>query len=285
MTTNNLMKNQADTQNHLMYATAQYLNRELWSASHKAQEFLRAHLHKHAVYEEKPLNYEAQLVNPVTEFDKATEKIIVKSLEESFAQHPILRKHVDIVGEEHAYEKASHPIATVYIDPIDGTKSFIRGEFLCTTSIGAIIGDKKLGVVVDFTRNIFYGTTIDLDGHVEAYVSYGTIERKLPCIPHAILRRTKIVCNDNKKLKKIVGVEGDEAYGSIALTLAQLAYGTIDGCVQKPHITSYYDIAGGLALLEAVGIRATDYDNQKITPENTHNGFIAFKPWIQRKDN
>lgn len=66
---------------------------------------------------------------PVTEVDRATELFIRSKIEKRFPTH-------DIVGEEFASDQKKKNGHRWFIDPIDGTRYFIRGIPLYSTIIG-----------------------------------------------------------------------------------------------------------------------------------------------------
>lgn len=71
--------------------------------------------------------------DPVTEADKAAERIIAKTLKSRFPDH-------SLTGEEFGHVNGSSPYRWV-IDPIDGTRAFIMGSPLWGTLIGLLDGD------------------------------------------------------------------------------------------------------------------------------------------------
>ena len=87
------------------------------------------------------LKVEAKSNNsPVTEADKRAEEVITKIISSRYPDHAIL-------GEEHGAKEGNEPVRWI-IDPIDGTKTFIRGVPLYGTLIGVEVnGDVQVGVV------------------------------------------------------------------------------------------------------------------------------------------
>merc|ERR1711964_578086 len=95
--------------------------------------------------------------SPVTRADKAANKIIVEFLEENYPAIPV-------VSEETKLETAWQKRFFWLVDPIDGTKEFIKyskkeggGEF--TVNIGLVrAGKPVLGVVyVPVQDTLYYG--------------------------------------------------------------------------------------------------------------------------------
>ena len=73
-------------------------------------------------------NKEDTHFDPVTEADRAAERVIRSVIEENFPDHTI-------IGEEHDNKITSSPFTWI-IDPIDGTRSFISGVPMWGTLIG-----------------------------------------------------------------------------------------------------------------------------------------------------
>lgn len=79
--------------------------------------------------------------SPVTIADKKAEELIRSRIEKKYPDH-------SVVGEEFGEKSNKNSDFTWYIDPIDGTKSFIRGVPLYAVLIGLEIeGEVKTGAV------------------------------------------------------------------------------------------------------------------------------------------
>ena len=82
----------------------------------------------------------AGVFDPVTEADRAGEAAMRHLIKRHFPTH-------GIVGEEHGETKGTVPIRWI-VDPIDGTKTFVRGVPLYGTLVGVEVeGDPKVGVI------------------------------------------------------------------------------------------------------------------------------------------
>jgi histidinol-phosphatase len=92
-------------------------------------------------------------LSPVTIADRRAEERIVAIVRRHFPNHAIL-------GEESGASEGNEPIRWI-IDPIDGTKSFIRGVPLYGTMIGVEIeGEAQAGVVnIAALGEMYYGAT------------------------------------------------------------------------------------------------------------------------------
>jgi histidinol phosphatase-like enzyme (inositol monophosphatase family) len=78
--------------------------------------------------------------SPVTAADREAEQLIRDRIKEQYPEHTI-------IGEEYGREETGASVSW-FIDPIDGTDSFIRGIPLYTVLVAVIInGQPKIGVI------------------------------------------------------------------------------------------------------------------------------------------
>jgi myo-inositol-1(or 4)-monophosphatase len=212
-----------------------------------------------------------RLDDPVTNLDKTAEQMIREDI----------LKHVsaNIIGEEYGMNNKNSNI-TVYVDPIDGTKSYCRGEFMTSISV-ALEKDNKLvvGVVYDFMKDIMYYAT-----STGAYMkrSFWTESKQLPTVNFELSNATIAFDNADKYvgcLDKNVNIR--KPVGSIALSAAQLAAGSYDGLIMKSRkksATDMCDIAAGYFIMKQAGLYITDLDHNVYDYKNPFNGLIAIHP-------
>jgi 3'(2'), 5'-bisphosphate nucleotidase len=122
--------------------------------------------------------------SPITLADRLSDEVIERNLKINFP-------NITIVSEEgHCHPKSARGEIFFLVDPLDGTKEFIKktGEF--TVNIALIINAKtELGVVyVPVTGELFYR---DLDG--ASYLECDIENAELPS------KRTKILCRQVEK--------------------------------------------------------------------------------------
>lgn len=208
-----------------------------------------------------------KLDDPVTNLDKTAEQMIRSDILENFS--------ANIIGEEYGM-KSQDAAITVYVDPIDGTKSYCRGEFLTSISVAAERDNKLVvGVVYDFMKDIMYYATND--GAFMKRSSW-TKPKSLPLVDFKLRTATIGLDNADKYLEKLGDVNIRKPMGSIALTAAQLASGSYDGLIMKSRKTSgtdMCDIAAGYFIMEKAGLYITDLDHNKFDYKNPYNGLIA----------
>jgi myo-inositol-1(or 4)-monophosphatase len=209
--------------------------------------------------------------DPVTILDKNAEKLIRALI-------TLADPKANFIGEEYGLENNGGELTWI-IDPIDGTKSFIRGDFLAATSIGVEKnGILTGGVVYDFMRDMMYVAT----GNDAKMLFQG---KTFPLGKNQVMSK-KYVLHDYLRKEEYARLDVPEIslrqhVGSIALELAQLANGNYEAAVfgdfNKRGFSSW-DVAGGVALLKANGYKLTDVKGNPYNYHEGNKGLIAAKP-------
>ncbi|ODT72175.1 MAG: 3'(2'),5'-bisphosphate nucleotidase [Pelagibacterium sp. SCN 63-23] len=186
--------------------------------------------------------------SPVTEADGAAEAIIIEHLRPT---------GLPILGEESVAAGVIPMLGRHYfvVDPLDGTKEFIKrnGEF--TVNIGLIEdGRPVMGVVLAPTSGeLFVG---DAEGAWTGLVVDGVVTERRP-ISVGWLPRLRIVASRShghaalEKLCRTLDIECDVSVGS-SLKFCLLARGDAQ-LYPRFTPTSEWDTAAGQAVLEAAG--------------------------------
>jgi myo-inositol-1(or 4)-monophosphatase len=192
----------------------------------------------------------------VTEADKKSEMIIIKTIKEKFPQHSIIAEETGLYeGNEWKW----------YIDPLDGTKNFIHGLPVFCVSIGveykgelvaAVINAPALGEVflAEKGSGAFIGNkrlSVSKRAFEDALVATGfpfrgkdLLDRYLKCFKEVFLK-----------------VSGVRRCGSAALDLAYTAKGVFDGFWEMS--LHPWDIAAGVLLIEEAGGKVSDFNGRK----------------------
>jgi len=207
--------------------------------------------------------------DPVTEADKEAENAIKRVFREQM--------NPNFVGEEHGEENTGSEY-TVYIDAIDGTKSYVRGDFLSAVSIGVERNGKLIaGCVYDCMRDICYIACGDDAKLVHA-------DKEQPFRHRAPFKKLNIHIDErgetfHSRLSNLPHGTITDRGGSIALNLAQLAAGNYDAMIyNKPGKGNSWDTAGAAAIANASGIELYDADGEPYDINNPKNGIIAVRP-------
>lgn len=211
--------------------------------------------------------------DPVTELDRFVEQEVKREI--------LKRTDANFIGEEYGLE--DHGAQDTYIiDPIDGTKSFITREFISTISIGVERkGALVAGCVYDFMRNILY---VGSDNGVFLLHQGRTFYPK-----SSVLKQVRICIDaeDSSFAQRITqqrDVKLIRPQGSIALALAQTAFGTYDGIVMhNKNKGGVWDIAAGAYLLQATEHELRAIDGNSFDHRKQYNSFAAFHPRIAKR--
>jgi myo-inositol-1(or 4)-monophosphatase len=191
----------------------------------------------------------------VTEADKKSEMIIIKTIQEVFPQHSI------VAEETGRYEGNDWKW---YIDPLDGTKNFIHGLPVFCISIGVEFRGELVAAVV---RAPLLDQTFVAEKGEGAYcngkrmkVSERPFENGL--IATGFPFRGKDLLNDYLKCFKEVflKVSGIRRCGSAAIDLAYTAKGVFDGFWEMS--LHPWDIAAGVLLIEEAGGVVSDFEGK-----------------------
>jgi myo-inositol-1(or 4)-monophosphatase len=192
----------------------------------------------------------------VTEFDLASEELIRARLQR-------LTPEIPIVAEEQGGEAGAG--ATWYVDPIDGTRNYAHGHPFWCVSIGlSVAGACVAGAVVAPVLGSFWkgssGTPSVRDGARCTVSEIDTLSRALVATGFTFDRRT----SSENNLAAFVALEQEvldlRRCGSAALDLCFVADGTYDAYWEAK--LSPWDLAGGIAIVEAASGKVTDYDGE-----------------------
>lgn len=195
-------------------------------------------------------------MSPVTVADQEGEKLIVARLKERFPDIPV-------VAEEHASEFGT-PDAIgdrfFLVDPVDGTKAFMRGDPAFTVNIGLVAGRRPVaGAVCAPASNETWYTTAagamkrSTDGGAAAPVHVRPWPKgeAVALISHTMKPETA------DKLAVEYGFDLRVAMDS-SVKLCRIAEGTAD-IYPRHGPTSEWDICAAQAVLQAAGGTVTGY--------------------------
>jgi len=193
---------------------------------------------------------------PVTLADRAASDLIMAGLRRAFPD--------DIIVSEESPPDAARLTAerVWYVDPIDGTKDFIRGEDGFAVMIGLCVGARpRVGVVYQPTRDRLWraapdlGAWLDEDGAAPRRLAVSTLDD-----PAAIRlvgsrsHRGEMV----ERVKRELGVTDELAIGSVGLKLGLIAMAERDLYVNPFPKCKAWDTCAPEAILEAAGGVLTD---------------------------
>jgi myo-inositol-1(or 4)-monophosphatase len=202
-------------------------------------------------------------VDLVTDVDLALDELIREAITRRYPEHAILSEEM---------EQGETPPQGEYVwlvDPLDGTTNFVHGHPVFCISVGLLHrGECLLGCVYDPLRDeLFYaarGEGVTLNGNRIAVSSTDALISSLLSTGFPYERATMVESNVTQLGKLINRIQGVRRSGSLALDLAYVASGRLDGHWEF-HVKPWDTAAGGLLIKEAGG-RLSGVEVEQWTP-------------------
>ncbi|MBF0327944.1 MAG: hypothetical protein HQL10_02170 [Nitrospirae bacterium] len=197
--------------------------------------------------------------------DKQAEDIIIAGLES-------LNEPLSIVSEEAGIKEIKGGGARVLIDPIDGSKNAISGVPFYCSSIAVADGNRVGNVFMSYVINLLTGDEFWAERGKGAYFNGIRIATQKDDIFYFIAYEAQIPKRDIPIITKLLGeARRARCFGSMALDLAYLAYGSVSVFVM-PEPSRSFDYAGGWLLVKEAGGIITDTKGNSIDDEETGLG-------------
>ena len=206
-----------------------------------------------------------------TNFDLESERLIKNHITMHFPDHVLLAE------ETSADAEIRSDTITWFIDPLDGTKAFLRGNFaFVCMSIAAWDNSGLLaGVVYNPFTDMLYSTAKKRMVYLNGSVLYPPKPYKITSARIMVDFSNKLPMDIQKKLA-IADLEGtiDRSYrlgGGISQHLMLIAQGTLHGALfwGAGRKGKYWDIAAATLILEQLGIKITTLEGESIHPTDT----------------
>lgn len=191
--------------------------------------------------------------DPVTEADRAAERVLRERIREQFPSH-------GICGEEFGLESGNG--LTWVIDPIDGTRAFMSGMVHWGLLLGLFDGARSIiGVMYQpYTQEIWCGNgsraEFRRNGEVRSIRTRQCVE-----ISDAVLATTSPVHfagPERAAFQKLESAAKLTRYGGDCYLYAMLAMGFVD--LATDASLNSYDIQGLIPIIEGAGGVVTTYD-------------------------
>ncbi len=195
----------------------------------------------------------------VTEADKEAEAVIIEVIQRHFPEHSILAEETGQYGNVDAEYLWA-------IDPLDGTTNYAHQYPFSAASIGLLInGVPTIGAIFDpFHKELFRGgvglgaTCNDRPIHVS---NVSNLAQSLLVTGFAYDRRETPDNNYQEFCYLTHITQGVRRGGAASVDLAYVACGRLDGYWERG--LSPWDLAAGVAILEAAGGIVTAYDQSE----------------------
>ena len=204
-------------------------------------------------------------------FDREAERLIRNTITMYYPDSTIFTDAQK--GEEIQVEKEG---LTWFIDPIDGTKAFLKGQFSFVAM--SIAAWDKDGLIAGGIYNPFTEMLYSASRSSDCFLNSEPLPRPNPTSKteaRVLIDFAKDI-PDNIKLGLTTADLRDDLGrvlrfdGSIAQHLALIAQGTLDGAIIWGTGTkgAYWDLAAALMLLHRQNIKVTGLSGEEITPKS-----------------
>jgi 3'(2'), 5'-bisphosphate nucleotidase len=215
--------------------------------------------------------------SPVTVCDRAAEMIILRALAECAPGVPVIAEEEVAAGRIPA-----HGEVYFLVDPLDGTKEFVRGGDDYTVNIGLIVdGSPRLGVVYQPACDRLWGGLLGEGAFLEVDGERQPIRtRPLGDSRAAVASKSHLTQSTVDYLAEVMGLCDHVSVGS-SLKFCILAEGKAD-IYPRLSPTSEWDTAAGHAVLLAAGGRVDGPDGSPLAYGKTaflNRGFCATAGW------
>ncbi|MEP6982452.1 MAG: 3'(2'),5'-bisphosphate nucleotidase CysQ [Sphingomicrobium sp.] len=215
--------------------------------------------------------------SPVTEADRAAELIILAALARSAPGVPVIAEEEVAAGRI-----PSHDHTYFLVDPLDGTKEFVRGGDDYTVNIGLIEHDRPiLGVVFAPATGCLHGGRVGAGAWVDAGQGRTVIQtRSRGERMTAVASKSHLNQATIDYLQEAVGLCDYVAVGS-SLKFCIIAEGKAD-IYPRASPTSEWDTAAGHAVLLAAGGLVDGPDGAPLAygkPAFLNRAFVATSGW------
>ena len=193
---------------------------------------------------------------PVTQADRDANALIVAGLRAAFPDYGILSEEAPDDGSRLVKERVW------MIDPLDGTKDFIRGESGFATMIGLLDGERPaLGVVYQPVGDRLYYAT---RGQGAFVVEGQGAPQRLQVSDVSDPAQIRMVASKSHrdemidKVRAELGISDELNVGSVGLKLGLIARGERDLYVNPAGHSKLWDACGPEAILVEAGGRLSD---------------------------
>ena len=226
--------------------------------------------------------------SPLTEADRQAHEVISEQLASTGI--PILSEE----GKHFPYDQRKKWETLWIVDPVDGTKEFVKrnGEF--TVNIALVIGQAPvLGVIwCPVARQLYYGNSqtgeawrCQFDTHLANEITSDLLRDRAERLPLPQSRSSVVVAASRSHLSQdtelfINKIKQEQAVELLSrgssLKMCMIAEGAVD-VYPRMAPTSEWDTAAGQAIIEAAGGQVLDYATK--TPLH-YNKPDLLNPWF-----
>ncbi len=217
---------------------------------------------------------------PVTIADKRANDHVVAALHAAFHGDGVVAEETKDTSDAARYERCW------FVDPLDGTKEFIKhnGEFAVHIGL-AIGGEARLGVVYRPVGDRLYA---GVEG-AGCFLETGGTRREVR-IPQAAPESLRLVTSRSHRSKKLetiraeLGISEVLAMGSVGIKCGVLVEGDADLYVHASKVSSRWDSCAPEAVVRAAGGVFTDMAGERYRYDGSElrnlRGIVACSPAV-----
>lgn len=215
--------------------------------------------------------------SPVTVADRAAEAILLQALAQAAPDIPV-------VAEEEAAAGRVPPTRDTFflVDPLDGTREFIRGGDDYTVNIGLIVGGiPTLGLIFVPEQARLWGGLVGVASFVEDADGRRPIRVRRQAGPLVAVASKSHLDEATQAYLTAVSPEAETIGVGSSLKFCLIAEGRAD-LYPRCAPTSEWDTAAGHAILLAAGGRVDGLDGTPLAygkPGYRNRGFVATSGW------
>jgi 3'(2'), 5'-bisphosphate nucleotidase len=197
---------------------------------------------------------------PVTRADREASELIVAGLSRAFPDDIIISEEA---ADDRRRLEPGHRVW--FIDPLDGTKDFIRGLPGFAVMIGLCVGARpRAGVVYQPVNDRLFWAAEGHGAWLVAEGGEGTADRRLHVAPTTDVASARLVASASHRTGKIdqvksaLGIADEIQIGSVGLKLGLIALAERDLYVNPSSKSKTWDTAAPEIILHEAGGRISD---------------------------
>ena len=202
------------------------------------------------------------------QIDLIAEKIVVNTLENEKVNLLLISEEL---GEQYIgnKEKAIKSQNVLIIDPVDGSNNAVRGIPYCSISIAYAIGksikDIRKAVVLDLvSKDIFWAVKGEGAYLNDKKIRVSNLDLSDNCFFELNLPKNNAFTSIERLKPIIERFYRIRILGSSALTLCQVAKGSMEGFINLRETNRLVDVAAGLLILKEANGRFFSLDGSEI---------------------
>ncbi|MFX0007160.1 MAG: inositol monophosphatase family protein [Promethearchaeota archaeon] len=214
------------------------------------------------------------------EIDLIAEKVIINSIEKADANLLLISEEI---GEKYIgdVEKAKIDQNVLIVDPLDGSNNAVRGVPYCSVSIalatGNRINDIIKAVVLNLnTKDIYWAEKGKGAYFNDSQIYVSDLDITENCFFELNLPMKNLMKNLQELSPLIQRFYRIRILGSSALTLCQLARGSMEAFINLRPNNRLVDVAAGMLILKEAGGKIYSIDGKEIDHELSINVKFPF---------